>query len=408
MKIEAKRKISFISILFTFFVDNLGWSIVFPIFAPFFLDPQNLIFSSDVSISMRTSILGVFLAAFPMAQFFGAPLLGELADKSGRKKALILSIILTFIGYAISAWSLHTKNLFLLFIGRIVSGVFSGNLSVCLAAISDLSLTEKSKSRNFGLLSVLSGFSFILGAFLGGKFSDSKLSDFFNPSLPLWIAAFLSLVNLLFIVFAFKETIEITKNVKFDLLEGIHNIQEALKTKNIKVIYVIYFLFVFSWTILFQFSPVLLLKKFNFSNSNIGNFAAFMGVCWAIGAGPIHKQLTKNFSSIRILDISLLVFTVLCGLVGFPNQIVGVMLLLGSCVTIGGLAWPLCTTIISNKAPERMQGKIMGISQSMQSLAMAVSPLIGGISDQINIQLTFLMAALASLIAGLIYFKVKI
>ncbi|NGX28744.1 MAG: hypothetical protein K940chlam1_00931, partial [Candidatus Anoxychlamydiales bacterium] len=45
MNTSSKRKISFFSILFTFFVDNLGWSIVFPIFAPFFLDPQNVIFS---------------------------------------------------------------------------------------------------------------------------------------------------------------------------------------------------------------------------------------------------------------------------------------------------------------------------------------------------------------------------
>src|SRR3990172_8987729 len=110
MKAAAQARISFTSILFTFFVDNLGWSIVFPIFAPFFLDSQNLLFGSEVAISTRTTLLGVFLAAFPFAQFFGAPLLGELADKSGRKKALILSIFLTFIGYIICGWSIHVKN----------------------------------------------------------------------------------------------------------------------------------------------------------------------------------------------------------------------------------------------------------------------------------------------------------
>jgi DHA1 family tetracycline resistance protein-like MFS transporter len=408
MKESSKRKISFSAILFTFFVDNLGWSIVFPIFAPLFLDPNNQIFSADIEVSTRTIILGVFLAAFPLAQFFGAPLLGEFADKSGRKKALVLSIILTLVGYVISAWSIQVRNLTLLFIGRIVTGLFSGNLSVCLATISDLSISEKAKTRNFGFLSVLAGFSFILGAFLGGKFSDSTVFKYFNAALPLWIASFLSLINLFFIIFAFKETIEIKKHVKFDLLEGIHNIQEALKTKNIKIIYVIYFLFVFGWTILFQFSPVLVVKKFHFTNSRIGDLAAFMGICWAIGAGPINKFLSKLFSPFKILDVALLIFTILCGLVGFPRSIVGVILLLGACVTIGGLAWPLCATIISNRAPRRMQGKIMGMSQSMQSLAMAISPIIGGLSDKINVYFTFLIAALASLIAGLIYFRAKL
>lgn len=408
MKTAVKAKISFASVLFTFFVDNLGWSIVFPIFAPLFLDTQNVIFASDIAVSTRTAILGIFLAAFPLAQFFGAPLLGELADSAGRKKALVLSIILTFAGYVICGWSLHVRNLFLLFIGRIVTGIFSGNLSICLAAISDLSISEKMKAKNFGLLSVLTGFSFILGAFLGGKFSDSSVVKFFNPALPLWIASILSLINLLFIIFAFKETIEVKKNVKFDLLEGFRNINKALKTKNIKIIYVIYFLFVFAWTILFQFSPVLLVKNFNFTNSHIGDVAAFMGICWAVGAGPVHKFLSKSFSAFRILDISLLLFTVLCSLVGWPNKVSGVILLLGACVMIGGLAWPLCTMIISSKAPETMRGKVMGMSQSMQSLAMAVSPIIGGIANDIHVRLTFLTAAFASLAAGLIYFKVKL
>lgn len=252
MKTEQKRRFSFFSILFTFFVDNLGWSIVFPIFAPLFLDPQNLIFSADVSFSTRTTILGVFLAAFPFAQFFGAPVLGEFADRSGRKKALVLSIILTFVGYLISAWSIQAHNLVWLFIGRIITGIFSGNLSVCLAAISDLSVSEKAKAKNFGLLSVLAGFSFIIGAFIGGKFSDTRISIYFTPAVPLAIAAFLSFLNFFFIVFAFKEPKDQRHYVKFDFLEGFHNIQKALKTKNIKTIYVIYFLFVFAWTIVFS------------------------------------------------------------------------------------------------------------------------------------------------------------
>ncbi|MBN2479775.1 MAG: MFS transporter [Parachlamydiales bacterium] len=407
MNTTTKKRISFLSILFTFFVDNLGWSIVFPIFAPLFLDADNLIFTKEISFSTRTAILGIFLSAFPLAQFFGAPILGEFADKSGRKKALLISILLTFLGYILTGYSILYNKLVLLFIGRVVTGLFSGNLSVCLASISDLSTDEKSKARNFGFLSVLAGFSFIVGAFLGGKLSDPKVFEIFNSAFPFWIAAILSLINLLFIFFAFYETYTPDKNVKYDFLEGIHNIQEALKTKRIKTIYLIYFLFVFGWTILFQFSPVLVIKKFHFTNSQIGDLAAFMGICWAIGSGIINKLLTRQFSSMRVLEVSLIIFTILCGFVGFPNHLYGIILILGSCVVIGGIAWPLCATLISNKATKPMQGKIMGISQSMQSLAMAVSPIIGGFSDQVFIYLPFLIAAFASLIASLIYFKTK-
>ena len=407
MKEAVIKRISLFSILFTFFVDNLGWSIVFPIFAPLFLNEQN-VFSLNFSFQIKTAILGIFLAAFPLAQFFGSPILGDFADRAGRKKALIISISLIGLGYILSAWSILLKNLSLLFISRLITGLFSGNLSVCLATISDLSTSEKSKTRNFSFLSVLAGFSFIIGAFLGGRLSDKNIYDFFNPSFPLWIAALLSLLNLLFIIFAFKEISFEHKQKKYDFLLSIRNITQALKIKSIKTIYLIYFLFVFAWTILFQFSPVLVIKKFQFSNSEIGNLAAFMGICWAIGSGIINKLLSNFFSHLKILEMSLIIFTILCSFVGFQKHLSGVILILGSCVLIGGIAWPLCTTIISNRAPKESQGKIMGFSQSMQSLAMAISPILGGIADQVYIYFPFLIASLAAFFASLVYLKAKI
>jgi MFS family permease len=74
---EKKRKITLFSVYFTFFVDTLSWAIVFPIFAPYFLDPHNVLFSASVSTATRTTILGLFLMAFSFGQFLGAPIMGE-------------------------------------------------------------------------------------------------------------------------------------------------------------------------------------------------------------------------------------------------------------------------------------------------------------------------------------------
>jgi MFS transporter, DHA1 family, tetracycline resistance protein len=404
---SKRRKLSFFSVLFTFFVDNLGWSIVFPIFAPLFLDANNDVFTSDVSVATRTTLLGVFLMAFPLAQFFGAPILGEIADKFGRKKAFIVSILLTVFGYALSGYAILTNGLVILFVSRLITGVFAGNLSICLATISDLSVDKKTKLKNFSYLSVIAGFSFILGAFMGGKFSDVSVSKYFSPDLPMWIAAVLSFLNLAFIVFAFSETYQVQKNLKFDFFESIHNIQKALKTDKVKKMYVIYFLFVFGWTLIFQFSPVMVIRKFQFTNSQIGDLAAFMGITWAVGSAFVHRLLLKKFSSLRVLELSLLVFTVLALIITFQTTLWSVVFLLGLCGLIGGVAWPICTSLISNLASSDMQGKILGISQSMQSLAMALSPLIGGCVDQVYSHLPFILAGIATFIGGLIYFRIK-
>ncbi len=401
-----RRKLTLASIFFTFFVDNLCWSIVFPIFAPYFLDPNNRLFSADVSITERTTVLGFFLMAFSLGQFFGSPVLGEYADRSGRKKALAVSIFFTFIGLGLSALSMQLDLLWLLFVSRLLTGVFASNIPICLACIVDLSPDEKTKVKLFGYLSVFAGLSFVFGAFAGGKLSDPSLNAAFSPYLPLWLAAGLTVLNFLFILFAFRETAEIRPDVKFDFLEGIHNIQEALKTDKIKRVYSIYFLFLFAWTLLFQFTPVLVVERYQFTNSNIADLAIFMGVCWAIGAGYLNRFLQKRFSSTTVLEGCLIGFTLLCALIVIPKHLWSVLTVLGFSVILAGLAWPLCTGVISNLAPRQIQGKILGISQSMQSLAMSIAPVVGGLAYRGKSGLPFLIAAGAGLLASIIYFSV--
>jgi len=402
-----RTRLSLASIFFTFFIDNLSWSIVFPLFAPYFLDPGNTLFSAEVPLQTRATILGFFLMAFSLGQFLGAPIIGEYADRNGRKKALVMSVFFTFVGFALTAWSMGKENLYLLFAGRLITGIFASNMSICLACITDLSQDEKQKAKRFGYLSLIAGLSFILGAFVGGKLSDPTLSPVFSFTFPLWVATALSVVNLFFIIFGFRETSPIDLSVKFDFLECFRNLKQALQTEKIKRIYSIYFLFLFAWTILFQFVPVLVVTKFDFTNSTIGDLALFMGICWAIGSGYLNKLFTKHFSSLKVLEVCLLIFTVLCGVIIFPKHLYGTLAILAGCVMIGGLVWPLCATFISNAAPRGIQGKILGISQSVQSLAMALAPALGGVVYQVSTAFPFLLGAVSSLIAAGIYFTLK-
>jgi predicted MFS family arabinose efflux permease len=190
-------------------------------------------------------------------------------------------------------------------------------------------------------------------------------------------------------------------------LHSCKNIVEALRTKNIKSIYSLYFLFLFAWTMLLQFTPVLMVRKFYFTNSNIGDLALFMGVCWALGSGVLNKIFLTFFSSMRVLEISLLGFTVFCALMIYPTHIHATLGIIAGCVMIAGMAWPLCTALISHSAPSESQGKILGMSQSVQSLAMTVAPIIGGLASQFYSGFSFLLGALASLIAVVLYFVLK-
>ncbi len=343
--------------------------------------------------------------AFSLGQFIGAPLLGEYADRKGRRKALMVSVLFTLAGLALSAWAMGSRTLWLLFIGRLVTGLFAGNMSICLAAVSDSSPSEKAKVKNFGYLSVLAGLSFILGAFLGGKLSDSSISPLFTPEFPLWVATSLTGFNWLFLYLGFKETHLINEHVHFNLWESFYNIKQALRTEKIKRIYSIYFLFLFTWTILFQFTPVLVVKKFSFNSSNIGDLALYMGLCWALGSTYLSKLLLHRFSSLRVLEGCLCLFTALLAAVLFTEHKITTLIVIGGCVMLGGLAWPLCTNLISSLAPKNMQGKILGMSQSVQSLAMAIAPVAGGLVSGRSLYAPFAAAVVSGSLAIFIHFK---
>ncbi len=403
---HEQKKISLFAVYLTFFVDYLCWAVVFPIFAPYFLDTQNHIFSPEVSTGIRTMILGFFLMAFSMGQFLGAPLIGEYADKHGRKKALALSVIVTFLGLCITAYSMGINNLYWLFAGRLITGIFSSSTTVCLSCVSDLSEDEKAKVKNYGTLSMIAGFAFVIGAFAGGKLSDRSLSVHFAANLPLWIAAGFTLINFVFILFGFRETAYLHPEARYHILESFHHIKIALQTEKIKRIYTVYFLFFTAWTILFQFIPVLTVERFSFTNSNIGDLALFMGVCWAIGSGYINKYFAQRFDSMHVLEWCFICFTILCTLVVLPKHIYSVMSVIGLCIICGSIAWPICTGLISNAAPPQMQGKVMGLSQSVQSLAMTVGPVLGGLAFHHSLRLPFFMAGGISALAVLIYYFV--
>jgi DHA1 family tetracycline resistance protein-like MFS transporter len=314
---------------------------------------------------------------------------------------------MTFIGYALTAFSINVGLLSLLFFGRLLTGLFSGNLSICLASISDLSEDAHEKTKRFGYLSFLAGVAFIAGSFLGGKLTDSSLWSWLDLASPLWFAAVLTLSNFFVVALFFKETARVRPSVRFHLFESIENIRKALRTEKIKSLFLIYFLFLFAWTLVFQLSPVLVIRRFDFSRFYIGELAAFMGLMWALGSSYLNRVLLKRFAAVRVLEAALLIFTVFNCLIGFSHNVYVVVAVLGLCGLIGGLAWPICTGLISSRFAEDMQGKVLGISQSMLSLAMGLSSIVGGSIYVFSSATPYVLAALFSLSGVVLYVKLN-
>lgn len=402
-----KRRFSLFSVLFTFFIDSLGATIIFPLFAPLFLNPSETVLSSTLSYNVKAAVLGLFLGAYPLAQLVCAPIIGSFGDRYGRKIAFLVTTTVTLLGYSLCAISITHRWISLLFFARLLMGASAGNLSLCLSALGDLSSSHQEKVKYYGIGSMIAGVAFVLGPFIGGKLSDPAVHLGFNLAFPMWIGAALALVNWMFLVFAFVETHHPRSKEPLDVIEGIHNLRTAFKTPSIQHLYWIYFFYLLSWNMLFQFIPAFLVTNFAAKNSMIGDISALMGLCWVVGSLMLYKGLLPYFKTKPLLVGGAVLFAMIVVLCAWAQALVLFIIVLGLAVMIASFGWPLCAGAISHAAHKEMQGKILGLSQSIQSLAMMVAPIIVGPFLSKNSGMPFFIMAAASIVFGVLAFLSK-
>ncbi len=404
-----EKKFSLLPIFITVFIDLVGLGIVVPVLAPLFLSINHGILPPAAPLFMRTILLGLLLSSYPLAQFFGAPLLGGLSDHKGRKKILLLSLAGTLFGYLFFAFGILTHNLVMLFVSRILDGFTGGNISVAMSAIADIS-DEKSKTKNFGLIGMAFGLGFILGPFIGGKLADPTMVSWFNSSTPFWFAALLALANILLVIWRFPETLTTYVHTKLSIFTGFRNIKKAMSLTNLRTMFTVMFLLSFGFTFFTQFFQVFLIEKFHFTQSQIGDLFAYIGIFIAFTQGFLTRIVAKKFKPRQVLSISVLGLSLVFPLLLLPSDFHYLYFILPFVAICNGLTLPNATTIISNLGSKESQGEILGINQSIQSLAFAIPPIIAGVISSVNMSLPIIAASIivfTSWIVFVFFYKEK-
>ena len=398
------------TIFLTVLIDMLGVGIIIPVIAPLILDLNYNMLPEIFSVHSRTIIFGFLIASFPIAQFFGAPILGALSDRYGRKKILLISLFGTFVGYLLFAIAILDKNIYMLFFSRLLDGFSGGNIAIVLSAISDYSDT-KSKAKNFGLVGAAFGLGFILGPYIGGKLADDTLVSWFNVATPFWFAAILSLINIVFVLFSFPETLKVRKRSKISLLIGIKNIKKVFKMHNVRSILLVVFLFTAGFNFFTQFFQVYLFSKFNFSISEIADIFAYIGIWIVIAQGGLQRiPYFKKYTSYYIVRISGFLLALTLPLLLFPSESVYLLYILPFVAIFQGFSLPNLTSLVSSQATDEEQGEILGISQSVQSVGTAAPPIIAGYINNMNVNLPIATASVLIFLGWIVltlFFKLK-
>lgn len=396
------KKFSLLPVFFTVFIDMVGVGIVIPIFANLVIRNDAGLLALDSSFASRALLLGLLTAVYPASQFFGAPLLGAMSDRYGRKLILVLSLLGTVAGYLLFGFGITIGSLWILFLSRAIDGFTGGNISIAMSSIADIS-DHSAKSRNFGLIGMAFGLGFIIGPAIGGLLSDSHISPLFTYATPFWVAAILSSINVLLVLWRFTETLDHRVESEMSLFTGFRNIRRAFALRNLRTMFLVVFLLTFGFNFFTQFFQVFLIQKFSFTESEIGGLFAFVGVWIVVGQGLLVRPLSRKFSPRAILAISALVLAIALPMLLLPSHAYVLFFILPFIAMSNGLTMPNYNAIISNLAGKKSQGEILGINQSIQALAMALPPLIAGLIVTIDRNFPIMMSGIVTLSAWLVF-----
>ena len=387
---------TFLTVLMTYALDLVGYSIVFPVLAPLLLNPHLHFFASNTSEAAKTTVLGVLFAVFGITQFLGAPVAGILADHYGRYKIFLATIGLSIFGYAVMALGVYKQSLEWLFIGRLLTGFCSGNFSLAQSTTADLTDVHH-RSKAFGILLGVGGLGFVAGPWIGGKLANP---DWLSGSGAFIFAAIAALINFLIVLFFFVETWKRkAEHKKVSLLSTFKDIRLVFHQKTLRIILTANLLFSIGWGFFLIFSPTFLVQKFSLGSEQIGDFFAYMALTWFFGSMFLNKELAGKFTVRTLILVGLLIAGIGAGLFSQPEQLWLYWIIIPIALIGGALSWVNLGAILSLKASDHMQGRAMGASGSMWSIGQIIAPLVAGPLAGWNIYSPLLLGSVIILLA---------
>jgi MFS family permease len=418
---SPRRPLSLGVIFLTLYIDLIGFSIIFPLGPDLIhhylaLEGQEGLLGWMLQHTERVAHLfgnrtdvavffgGILSSLFSVLQFVFAPFWGSVSDRRGRRGVLLLTVTGTALGYLLWVCS---GSFWMFLLSRIVSGAFSGNLSVATAAVADVT-TRQERSKAMGLVGAAFGLGLVTGPMIGALTAHINLVERFpalarfgfNPfSVPALISFALCMVNLVWISARFNETLSadsragaIEPRLRNPLRAILSLDNPAVRRTN-----VVSFVYSIAFVSMETSLTFLAAERFHYTARQNGYLLGFLGLCAIVTQGYIVRQLLHRVDEIRVLT-SGLVFSALGLLaIGFaPAPWVlyfGLALLaLGS-----GLINPASSGLISLYSGSAEQGRVLGIFRSLQSLSRAITPMLAGIiSGLFGFPVLFVVGAMLS------------
>ncbi len=352
-------------IFITVFIDLVGFGIVIPVL-PYYAE--------GTKFGATPSQVGLLFASYSVMQLVFSPVLGRLSDKYGRRPVLLISLLGTALGFLILGFA---TTLAMLFLGRIIDGISGGNISTAQAYVADVT-TKENRAKGMGLIGAAFGLGFVFGPAIGGILSR------WGVNVPFLFAAGLALANTVLLYFTLPETVTPDHPARVSAASGRSwkQVFAALREPGLASVLTIYFLGIVAFSIMTASFSLFMMFRLGYDAFHSGWIFAYVGVISAIVQGGLIGRLVKRFGEPLLVLVGAVLFMASLVMAPFVKPAGGLItiLIMGAATSIGqALSAPTLSSLASKSASAAEQGSVLGVMQSIASLARAVGPSLAAV-----------------------------
>jgi MFS transporter, DHA1 family, tetracycline resistance protein len=311
---------------------------------------------------------GLLVGVFALLQFIGAPVLGALSDRVGRRKIILIALAGASIDYVIMA---NAPNMTWLFIGRMIASFTAGVFATANAYVADVTPPEK-RAHSFGLLGAAFGIGFVIGPLLGGMLGA------INLRLPFWFAAGCAALNWLYGFFVLPESLKPEHRRPFDWRRAnpIGALRALKRFPALRGLAEAYFMLMLAQTMLFSTWVLCMGFRFGWNTGQVGFSLGLAGIMAALVQATLVKRIVPRLGDTRATLTGFSITIVALTAYGCATQgwMVYAIILFAA---FGGIAGPALQSYITKHVPPGEQGAVQGVFAGLASLAGIPGPLIG-------------------------------
>ncbi|MEM1362652.1 MAG: MFS transporter [Pseudomonadota bacterium] len=394
-----------ITLLMVVFVDLLGQGLVFPIINSLIMEPSSGFLPKDTPLAMRHFNYGLVVGMFFLSWFLGVVYIAKVSDAIGRKKAMLVCLFGALIGYILTILSLLVGSLWLLILGRSITGFTAGNQPIAQAAMIDGSTDEADRDRNVGYIITGISFGMVGGPIIGAFLSDrAVLGSFASMQLPFWGALVLVALTIVMVLLFYKDIRAEREPFVFRPFDVIDSLLKVRTQPLVLELLPVYTFFMIANVTFYVFIVNYLTSAFGYGV--IGGSIAMMviGVALATSSTFLVKPAQERFSKRSILRISLIAMFV-CA-IGFISMKSGALTYIWPFFfyLLFGIAYPTMLGLFSSSVEPEEQGWVMGVTTAVFCLAGGVMSLIGGWLMGIEIRLPYYIVIICAVLGLVLMF----